>query len=57
MSRSGLFCVLLKGAGHGRKDFASMIAGHQVAARTEVRLAVGKAGRQLAGDGKGDSGS
>ena len=54
MSRSGFFCVLLKGAGHGGEDFARVIAGHQVAAGAKVRLAVRNAGRQLAGDGDRD---
>ena len=48
---SGFFCTLLKGAGHGGEDFAAVIAGHQVAAGAEVRVAVGEAGRQLAGGG------
>ena len=48
------FSVLLKGAGHGGKDFADVIAGHQVATGPEVRLAPGKARCHPAGEGDGN---
>ncbi len=51
---SGFSCILIKGAGHGGKDFADVVAGHQVAARAEVGLAVGEAVGELAGGGDGD---
>ena len=43
-----------KGAGHGGKDLSGVIACHQVTTGPEVRLAPGKAGRHLAGDGDGN---
>jgi hypothetical protein len=48
---SAFFTVLLKGARQGAKDLSGVIAGHQVAAVPEVRLATGKARRDLAGEG------
>ena len=54
MSRSGFLYVLFKGASHCGKDLAGVIAGHQVAAGAEVRMAVRDPGGQLAGGGDGD---
>jgi hypothetical protein len=51
LARISLLAVLLEGAGQRGKDFAGVIAGHQVAAGSKVCLATGKAGCHLSGNG------